>query len=125
MGLSLLTKFDASKIKLTDRCAHCCSRIWYPDDYELDEKIYAAPPEFKEKFVEAMGKYNLGSYRLRRCEVCGRTMAAFFTASGPLSGKVYVLYACTLTSEPKDLEVCELRKNCYNCPVKGKGPGGI
>jgi DNA-directed RNA polymerase subunit RPC12/RpoP len=126
MASKKLISFDSSKIVLTDKCTYCSSRIWYKDEYEYHkEKVYQAPKAFKKLFEETIGKYTLGSYVLRRCEVCGKSMAIFFEPSGVLKDKVFVLYSCTLMGEPKDMAICEGRKNCYNCPSKGNGPGGL
>ena len=111
----------AKNISLADICPNCERRIWFKKEPRSSSRRYHAPKWFRDMFIQQAGRYNLGTYYLDRCEVCGKTVAVFDDNAGRFYDEVLVFYACTLLSVPlepvRDL-TCKNYNSCYGCSLK-------
>jgi uncharacterized protein YlaI len=114
---------QAKNIRLDCVCPNCERRLWYTTGERSSSRRYFAPKWFRDLFIQALGRYNLGSYYLDKCEVCDRTVAVFDDNTGQFYGEVVVLYACTLLAVPlenDEVASCAEQKSCYGCPLKSE-----
>lgn len=109
-------------MKLENTCPHCNSRIWFANDPLLTgvRRRYSVPFVFRGVFKEIMGYYPLGKFIRGECEICNRKVAIFIDGKKDFHDKIVVLYRCTLTDEPVDVNYCNNAISCRACEVRKK-----